>query len=331
MGTLAENVAQAKADFKAIKDMAHRTIGSFLDNVPTSEYAERMEESINSNYDQYYYNGMEQGRTEGYESGKADGVAESSEAVFDDLFGGKTDWSYFSYYGGNSQILEKLSPHNTRSGTIFKSMCANSPQTSLQFNINTSNGTNFGKMFYNCTNLITVPTFDTSNGTNFNSMFRYCYKLESIPVFNTCNGTNFDYMFEQCNKLTSVTGLSTNKGTSLNSMFYQCKKLKSISQIDFSSATNASSAFFNCAELVKIIFHGTIAIRLDIHWSTKLSRESILSLLQCLNATVSGITITLPTKCIDTATDTLALIQGDTELNTAYTQALANGYTITFA
>ena len=62
--TFAQNVAQVKADFKSIKDMAHRTTGSYLDNVPTSEYAERIEQGITANYDHHYNWGMEQGKQE---------------------------------------------------------------------------------------------------------------------------------------------------------------------------------------------------------------------------------------------------------------------------
>ena len=104
----------------------------------------------------------------------------------------------------------------------------------------------------------------------------------------------------------------------------------SIPSSEFKTAI-ANNAFSNCDKFEHCVFEGTIASNINLQWSTKLNRESILSLLTCLNATVSGIVITLPSKCIDGATDTLALIQGDTELNTAYTNALAKGYVIEFA
>lgn len=81
--TLAENVAQVKADFKAIKDAVPYV---FNDDTPTSEYGERIFTEISSlqyqadsAWDQGFYNGIEQGRVEGYENGKTDGITEGVE------------------------------------------------------------------------------------------------------------------------------------------------------------------------------------------------------------------------------------------------------------
>jgi hypothetical protein len=152
--------------------------------------------------------------------------------------------------------------------------------------------------------------FTDSNGQKFN-MFASS-NITRIPVLTMpTNSTAYGY-FSSCRKLHTVEGLVSNEITT------------------YESAKGDSKTFAYCSELVKIIFYGIVANNCDIHWSTKLSRESILSLLKVLKASVTGVTITLPTKCIDTATDTKAMIEGDTELNTAYRQALANGYTISF-
>lgn len=161
----------------------------------------------------------------------------------------------------------------------------------------------------NKVNLIFLDTL--SNHTQFFSIFTNAHVMYlpylKLPTTSTAYG-----WFTGCSKLIEVDG-------------YECTENHA-----FETSSGANKTFQGCTELVKIIFHGTVGKNCDIHWSTKLSRESILSLLQVLKASVTGVTITLPTKCIDTATDTLALIQGDTELNTAYTQALANGYSIAF-
>jgi hypothetical protein len=139
-----------------------------------------------------------------------------------------------------------------------------------------------------------------------NSRLKYCPYLK-LSESDTCYG-----FFTNCSRLIEVDG-------------YEC-----LEKHVFETSSGAQKTFQGCTELVHILFYGTIAKKLDIHWSKKLDRASILSLLTCLNATVSGIVITLPSMCIDGATDTLALIQGDTELNTAYNNALAKGYTISF-
>ncbi len=155
--------------------------------------------------------------------------------------------------------------------------------------------------------------FDDSISTNsqFFSVFAgghvQCLPYLKLPTTSTAYG-----WFQNCTKLIEVDG-------------YECTENHT-----FETSSGANKTFQSCTELVKIIFRGTVAKNCDIHWSTKLSRESILSLLKVLNTSVTEVTITLPSMCIDTATDTKAMIEGDTELNTAYTQALANGYSIAF-
>lgn len=145
--------------------------------------------------------------------------------------------------------------------------------------------------------------------------FGYCLSV-SVPEVDMSSITSSNYMFANFGAASS----QANKNN-----------LQTIRKIIASEKTVfGTGCFSNLYKLTHCLFEGTIAKSLDIHWSTKLNRASILSLLQCLNASVTGVTITLPSKCIDTATDTKAMIEGDTELNTAYTQALANGYTIAF-
>lgn len=176
--------------------------------------------------------------------------------------------------------------------------------------------------FYMCdiTDLAGILTereviLDTSRASSMNYAFGYS-TISRIPTIDLSMATNTTNMCANYNSTSSD---------------YARNQLRSIEKIISSDVTTfATNSFANCDKLEHCIFEGTIAKALDIHWSTKLNRASILSLLQCLKASVTGVVVTLPAKCIDTATDTLALIQGDTELNTAYTQALANGYTISF-
>lgn len=165
----------------------------------------------------------------------------------------------------------------------------------------------------------------------------YYYQGIEAPKGIDCsgfNGTNQasqgNFTFYNSPNLIKIYDMGIPAGILLNNTYSNCRKLEEIEIIRCNENTTFTSAFISCTGLIKVIFSGTNTSDIDIHWSTKLSRESILSLLQCLNATVSGIVITLPSMCIDGATDTLALIQGDTELNTAYTNALSMGYTISF-
>lgn len=514
MGTLVENVARVKADFKLIKDMAQRTIGSDLNNVPTSEYAERMENGITSNYDVHYNWGIEQGRTdgynEGYSYGKADGLYEgveqgrqeviSNSKYIEKTVSGKgvflNDVSEVAHkvkvyadtptevkvcgknlFNNDTSLIERMT-YNTSSGS--SSRCGykinNLPAGVYTFTFtnidskekyvygvinnkdgkfvrpcslfqNTTNRTplsivlNDGDEIYiyngidgsiqqtkpifegaqillehgsaatsyekyeaqtitatpdgieidsSCFNMTFISDGDISvryfssygmneardyfwdnyqaNGTRTaygnaysgagwtNNTFKPKYNMavtsaanmfigapiENIVACLNAHGvimdfskcTGMSYGFQACaSKTLPYMDLSSHtSSTSLTAAFNNMSKLERIDGIKSSENTTfATNTFAYLVSLTHCIFEGVITSNIDLHWSTKLSRESILSLLQCLNATVSGKTITLPSKCIDTATDTLALIQGDTELNTAYTQALSNGYTITFA
>lgn len=313
--SLAENVAQVKADFKAIKDAVPYV---FNDDTPTSEYGERIFTEISnlqyqadSAWDQGFNNGIEQGRVEGYENGKTDGITEGVEqgkqAQRLEWWGkylgykptNRTSKAMYSAFGGFAWDDTTFDPPYDIFAQSTSSMFSYSYVQDLR-----------GIFARNNVNIV----FDESSSTynqHFNvfanSKVKYLPYLK-LPIYGTCYG-----WFTNCKELIEVDG-------------YEC-----LATHTFETSSGGYKTFQECTALEHIIFHGTIAKKLDIHWSKKLDRASILSLLTCLNATVSGITITLPSMCIDGATDTLALIQGDTELNIAYTQALANGYTITFA
>lgn len=167
----------------------------------------------------------------------------------------------------------------------------------------------------------------------------YAYAGVTLPKGIDCSGFNTEAasssyylnIFGYSSKLRRIYDMGIPALKSYASCYRNCSSLEIIEVIRVNENTVFdSNSFYGCNELIYVGFVGTIGKNINLHWSTKLNRASILSLLQCLKASVTDVTITLPSKCIDTATDTLALIQGDTELNTAYTQALANGYTIAF-
>lgn len=158
------------------------------------------------------------------------------------------------------------------------------------------------RLIFNCSDEIHTQFFTVFQGARV----KYLPYLK-VPTTSTAYG-----WFTSCKYLIEVDG-------------YECTERHA-----FETSAGAQKTFQNCTELVKIIFHGTIAKNCDIHWSTKLSRESILSLLQVLKVSVTGVTITLPAKCIDSATDTFEYIRANSELATPFEQALTNGYTIAF-
>lgn len=272
--TLVDNVAQAKADFKGIRD----GFGEYFDSIydePTSAYG---------NYPFYTYN---RGKDEGIEQGK--------QAQYDamcDAFqnsGKRTIYTNGFCYGAYTEetIPLKYDMYPTDLKYAFQGM---------------STILNFEKAIND-----RGIKFDTSNCTAFN------YAFASSGV-------------------THVPTLDLTKGTTLDAIFGWNSNLISVRKVILKDDGSQKLSYFaqGSSNLEEIYFEGCIGQSVSFQWSKKLKRNPILSILQSLKATVSGITVTLPSKCIDKATDTLALIQGDTELNTAYTNALTKGYTITF-
>jgi hypothetical protein len=73
-------------------------------------------------------------------------------------------------------------------------------------------------------------------------------------------------------------------------------KVKVIDKITFKDGISFSSVFTNCSALEEIRIGGTISgSDFDIHWSTKLTADSLKSIIQALSTTTTGLTITLPT------------------------------------
>ncbi|MEE0896308.1 MAG: leucine-rich repeat protein [Acutalibacteraceae bacterium] len=87
-----------------------------------------------------------------------------------------------------------------------------------------------------------------------------------------------------------------------NNAFYSCVQLKKIPKLIFSAATNISNAFYNCTALEEMYCEGTLDITgLDLHWSTKLNKASIESVINTLSATTSGLTVTLSQTAVNNA------------------------------
>ena len=66
-------------------------------------------------------------------------------------------------------------------------------------------------------------------------------------------------------------------------MFAHATRLKNIEKIVIYENQTFSSAFINALELENVVFDGVIGKNgLNLQWSTKLSKDSLLSLLNCL-------------------------------------------------
>lgn len=113
------------------------------------------------------------------------------------------------------------------------------------------------------------------------------------------------------NKMVKKVGtidVSMNGEFSLKNLFSACPNLVSIDQLKVTGQTSFQNTFDSCAKLESITFSGIIANDIDLRWSTKLSRNSILEVYWAaqngMPMYVSTPTITLSKTAVDKAFET---------------------------
>ena len=231
---------------------------------------------IAENEQKVYDAGYEKGKAEGGDTEAAyeQGVADGKQAEYDAF------WDSYQYaINGISQISSGayMFAHSGWNDSTFK------PKYSMTYL------TNAGNMFNTCavTDLSAAlerqgVVFDFSKCTNFVGAFSYA-KLTRVPVIST---------------------LGTTPTSPFNSMFYGSNQLHTIEKLILKSDGSQifNGTFTNCAALENIVIEGVIGQNgFNMQWSTKLSRESIESIINALSDTTSGLSITLSLVAVNRA------------------------------
>lgn len=115
--------------------------------------------------------------------------------------------------------------------------------------------------------------------------------------------------------------------------FYGCSSLQTLSLKVAETTPWSTNTFQNCSSLSSLTIDGTIGMDgFDVHWSVRLLKHSLLSILNACNGTThtTTITVTLPPRCIDNDTSTETYIANDTELSTALANARNKNYSIVY-
>ena len=94
-------------------------------------------------------------------------------------------------------------------------------------------------------------------------MFGSCLKLTTVPLFDTSKVTNMRNMFNHCDSLTTVPSFDTVNVKDMDYMFNYCSALEQIHMININA-------------------------NLDIHASTKFTREALLEIIGNLKAQTRG-------------------------------------------
>ena len=128
---------------------------------------------------------------------------------------------------------------------------------------------------------------DTSKAGVFVGMFQEAVNFTEIPRIDTHNGQSFQFMFQN----------SQPKST----------KLVTIPILNFTKAVSVASAFTNCVNLENLTLEGTLSISgLDLHWSGKLSKTSVISVINALSETAADKAVTFSKTAVNTAFETSA-------------------------
>lgn len=163
-------------------------------------------------------------------------------------------------------------------------------------------------MFYQSglTDLTLTGKLDFSAVTRISDFIGWS-SVTKVPAINLSNVRNYPNALKSATNLVTVENLtfpSKPFSVSISEMFYRCEALESIT------------------------ITGTIQnTGLDLHWSSKLTIESVTSILTALSkdsSVAAGKSITFPTAA-------QAKIQADTTAKGQYDAAIAAGWTIAFS
>ena len=156
------------------------------------------------------------------------------------------------------------------------------------------------------------PKYDIIPAENIGSMFQETEitdleaTLNNINVsFNTSKATTLKQLFYFSYLLTSVPEIDSRGSTSgdaFNLTFGSCRKLKTIRKLILKEdgSQSFSSTFNKCDELENIVIEGVIGKNgFNVSACTKLSGASIVSIIEALSTTTSGLTVTLSQTAVD--------------------------------
>ena len=231
---------------------------------------------------------------------------------------GGVDMTYVSNFRNwkfTNEQFDALNTYNWDKVTNMDSMFFYSLLTTIP-SIDTSNVTNMNQAFYGCSNLVNISLLNTSKVTTMESTFGNCTKLSDIEI-DISNVTDIHTIFSSCSNLVDISLLNTSKVNNIAGAFSYCSKLTTIPSIDTSNVTNMQTTFGSCSNLVEIPLLNTskvnnilnaffycskltnlggfqnLSVSLDLHYSTRLTVESLMNVINNLKDLTGGMSQTL--------------------------------------
>ena len=230
---------------------------------------------IAENEPKVYDAGYNSGYKVGFEEGKAgDGYGEGFEA------GKQAEYDAF---------WNMIQDHGNRTdyGQAFRNWRSSTEYLRPKYKVVPTASTSAMNTFYNCEGLKKVEA----------EYFDFSKKARGGH-----QGYGWYHTFTTCGELEEIEDIGIMPDTDLTNTFQYCTKLKKISMIRVDVNTVISSTVLgSCPALESVTFDGEIGYGMDLHWSTKLNRASIESIINHLSDNVSGKTLTLSKAAVDEA------------------------------
>lgn len=208
-------------------------------------------------------------------------IAEKFEVIADEVYEkGKKDeydkfWDSFQNYGKRTNYQNGFAGKGWN-GTTFKPKYDIAPVGNLGSAFQETELTDLVEVLKQCERKL-----DTSQVSTFSKAFHFSYYLTTLP---------------------EIDARATTESSPFTSTFDFCKKLKTIEKLILKEdgSQSFSSTFSYCYELENIVIEGTIGQNgFNVQWSTKLSGASIVSIIEALSTTTSGLTVTLSQTAVD--------------------------------
>ena len=118
----------------------------------------------------------------------------------------------------------------------------------------------------------------------------------------SCNRTFYGSFGIKDTKVDIDVSLNT---TQIDAMFSWCTNLKTIRKLKVSEKiTRYIDTFNQCTALENITIEGTINASINLRWSTKLSHDSFVSIINALSLTASGLSVTFSLEAVQKAFET---------------------------
>lgn len=154
------------------------------------------------------------------------------------------------------------------------------------------------------------PKYSFGNVTTAKYLFEYAKVGDNLYTdkmdFSQCSNMIAAFFSTDVTRLKKIDMRYFKSGSNgAASTFWGCKSLKEISEFYPPINTGFATTFNSCEALETINFCSELAVNgLNLQWSKKLNRESIISIIGALAPYTSGLTITLSRDAVNKAFET---------------------------